>query len=67
MSSLPLISHHLFVAAVAPEDRKRRRSGPRESVADSDSRAGLAVTLEILDSAPPPRARVAPRAETSVR
>lgn len=67
MSSLPLISHHLFVAAVAPEERKRRRSGPRESIADSDSRADQAVTVEILDSAPLPRGRVAPRAETSVR
>ena len=66
MSSLPLISHHLFVAAITPEERKRRRSGPREPAVAADARAGLASALEILDSAPPRRARYA-RAETSVR
>jgi hypothetical protein len=66
MSSLPLISHHLFVAAIAPEDHKRRRSGPPEAAADSEPRSDQAITMEILDSSPPPRARGA-RAETSVR
>ena len=34
MSSLPLISHHLFVAAVAPEDRRRRPSRPAEFISE---------------------------------
>ncbi len=38
MSSLPLISHHLFVAAAGQEDRPaRKRRAPKQSRPDSPS------------------------------
>jgi hypothetical protein len=47
MSSLPLISHHLFVAAIAPETRRPRRNRAAEKTA-ATNRAAAPVPLELL-------------------
>lgn len=52
MSSLPFLSHRLFVAAVAPADRRRRQAGPPELPAEPLGRADSVVALEVLDRDP---------------
>ena len=50
MNSLPLISHHLFVAAVANETRRQerpmRRDRPNAELADQ----ATAVPLEVVEA-----------------
>jgi hypothetical protein len=49
MSLLPLISHHLFVSAVANEEGTPGESAAAEAGATSINDAGNSVPLELLD------------------
>jgi hypothetical protein len=53
MNSLPLISHHLFVAAIGSESRAPEK--PRRQEKSSAALVGRAipVALEVLDAASP--------------
>lgn len=57
MSSMPLISHRLFVAAIGSEGNAPAKS--RESEAGSTRVAGLAtaIPMELVEGAPDKRSR----------
>jgi hypothetical protein len=60
MNSLPLISHHLFVAAIGNEDRGHERPAGRERPSAGADGWSRADALEV-PGARKPMAEVAPR------
>jgi hypothetical protein len=48
MNSLPLISHHLFVAALENEDRPGVKSSPNPTAIGTRSRPAEVIPLELL-------------------
>jgi len=61
MNSLPLISHHLFVAAIGNEDRGHERPARRDRTFAGSDGGASAFALEVMD-APKPMAEDATRA-----
>jgi hypothetical protein len=53
MNSLPLISHHLFVAAIGPESRGPEKAGRREKSAATLGGHTTPLALEALDATSP--------------
>jgi hypothetical protein len=53
MNSLPLISHHLFVAAIGNEDRAHARPTRQERPSAGAAAPAKAITLEVLDGRKP--------------
>ncbi len=53
MSSLHLISHHLFVAAIGSEDDGQARPARRDTPGFEAANYASAVPLEVLDSTQP--------------
>ncbi len=53
MNSLPLISHHLFVAAIGSEDRGHDRPARRERASGGSDGYSRAITLEVLGARRP--------------
>lgn len=49
MSSIPLISHHLFVAAVRDRSRARRLSGARKSAPPAAALRVRDIPIELVD------------------
>jgi hypothetical protein len=50
MNSLPFISHHLFVAAIANEGRGRERPARRERPFTAPVDQASAIALEVMDA-----------------
>ena len=53
MSSLPMISHHLYAAAVGNDHRVQREPAHSHTMAFDAPASASAVPLEVLDSAYP--------------
>jgi len=53
MSSFPLISHHLFVAAVKSKRRAPRRSVRSEPPAAPPGTQVVEIPVELVDAGPP--------------
>jgi hypothetical protein len=51
MNSLPLISHHLFVAAIGNEGRASERSMRRQRSSASADSPARPIALEVVDDA----------------
>jgi len=51
MTNLPFISHHLFVAAVASEDRVRLSQTPHETNRPDLAGHARAIPLEVMEHA----------------
>ncbi len=55
MNSLPLISHHLFVAAIGNEGRAHEQPRRHEHAPGAETGRASAIALEVVDGTRPMR------------
>jgi hypothetical protein len=67
MSTLPLISHRLFVAAVRTEGKSPEKPDRNEAAIRNSAAKAVAIPLEILESGKPMSARVPRHLQTPIR
>jgi hypothetical protein len=67
MSTLPLISHRLFVAAVRTEDNSPEKSDRNEAAKRNSEAQIAAIPLEILNSGKPMPPRSTAWVQASIR